>query len=296
MRKVVIVDGAHLKGRYGGCILTASAQDENFQIFPIAFAILDSENDNAWESLIMISKAARAYKKSSFHDHFAEIELVSSGCSEYLRSIGFHHWTRSYCNGERYNILTSNVAESLNAVLKEARELPIVSAIEYICGILTSWFTKRREKATEHKAELTPKAGGLVQSHYEKSTDYKVIRVNEEIYEVKTQLGITVHVYLHNKTCTCEEFDMLKIPCSQAIAAAVKAKIQVHTLAAEEYGHFYWRLAYHKSINHVPDMGILYAVPDDIATLTILAPQRRRPPEVGDEEGEGMYSLLRNWA
>ena len=32
--------------------------------------------------------------------------------------------------GERYNVMTSNVVESLNAVLKEARELPIISLIE----------------------------------------------------------------------------------------------------------------------------------------------------------------------
>lgn len=49
MRKVVVVDGTHLKGRYAGCLLTASAQDGNYQIFSLAFAIVDSENDMLWE-------------------------------------------------------------------------------------------------------------------------------------------------------------------------------------------------------------------------------------------------------
>lgn len=48
MRKVVVVDGTHLKGKYVGCLLTASAQDANYQIFPIAFAVVDGENDQAW--------------------------------------------------------------------------------------------------------------------------------------------------------------------------------------------------------------------------------------------------------
>lgn len=48
MRKVVIIDGTHLKGKYTGCVLTASAQDGNSQIFPIAFGIVDSENDQSW--------------------------------------------------------------------------------------------------------------------------------------------------------------------------------------------------------------------------------------------------------
>lgn len=49
MRKVVIVDGTHLRGKYVGCLLTASAQDGNYQVFPLAGAVVDGENDKAWE-------------------------------------------------------------------------------------------------------------------------------------------------------------------------------------------------------------------------------------------------------
>lgn len=49
MRKVIVVDGMHLKGKYAGCLPTASAQDGNYQIFPLAFAMVDSENDMSWE-------------------------------------------------------------------------------------------------------------------------------------------------------------------------------------------------------------------------------------------------------
>ena len=48
MRKVIVIDGTHLRGRYGGCLVAASAQDANFQVFPIAFGIVNSKNDEAW--------------------------------------------------------------------------------------------------------------------------------------------------------------------------------------------------------------------------------------------------------
>lgn len=48
MRRVVVIDGTHLKGKYGGCLITASCQDGNYQIFPVAFGVVDSENDSAW--------------------------------------------------------------------------------------------------------------------------------------------------------------------------------------------------------------------------------------------------------
>ena len=49
IRKVAVIDGTHLRGKYAGCLLTSSVQDGNYQIFPLAFAIVDGENDKSWE-------------------------------------------------------------------------------------------------------------------------------------------------------------------------------------------------------------------------------------------------------
>lgn len=48
MRKVVVIDRTHLRRHYGGCFVAASAQDSNFQVFPLAVTIVNSENDHAW--------------------------------------------------------------------------------------------------------------------------------------------------------------------------------------------------------------------------------------------------------
>ena len=47
-RPIISVDGTFLKCKFGGILLTASSQDGNNQIFPLAFAIVDSENDVSW--------------------------------------------------------------------------------------------------------------------------------------------------------------------------------------------------------------------------------------------------------
>lgn len=49
MRKLIIIDGTSLKGKCGGWLMSASCQDGNFQNFPLAFAVVDSENDASWE-------------------------------------------------------------------------------------------------------------------------------------------------------------------------------------------------------------------------------------------------------
>lgn len=48
MRKVVLIDGTTIKSKFKGVLLTASMQDANFQVFPLAFSIVDSENEAAW--------------------------------------------------------------------------------------------------------------------------------------------------------------------------------------------------------------------------------------------------------
>jgi hypothetical protein len=49
MRPVIAVDGTHLKGRFGGTMFVATAQDGNEQVYPIAFGYGDSENNDSWE-------------------------------------------------------------------------------------------------------------------------------------------------------------------------------------------------------------------------------------------------------
>ena len=48
MRKAVVVDGNFLQGKYKGRILIATSHDDNFQIFPIEFVVVDTENDESW--------------------------------------------------------------------------------------------------------------------------------------------------------------------------------------------------------------------------------------------------------
>lgn len=47
MCSVVIINGTHLRGKHGGCLLAASPHDGNYQVFPLAIGVVDSENDKA---------------------------------------------------------------------------------------------------------------------------------------------------------------------------------------------------------------------------------------------------------
>ncbi|XP_033131764.1 uncharacterized protein LOC117126779 [Brassica rapa] len=190
MRKVVVVDGTFLNGKYKGTLLTALAQDGNFQIFPIAFAMVDRENDDSWhwfftqlkllipddEGLAIISdmhnsigksirnmyplatrgictyhlyknilgrykgkkafrlvkKGARCFRMSDFTAIFEEIEAIHPALHSYLQRADVRLWTCVHFSGERYNLMTTNIAESMNRALSHARGLNIVRILESI--------------------------------------------------------------------------------------------------------------------------------------------------------------------
>ena len=46
---IIVVDGTFLKSKFGGTLLSATTQDALGKIFPLAFAIVDFENDASWE-------------------------------------------------------------------------------------------------------------------------------------------------------------------------------------------------------------------------------------------------------
>lgn len=48
-RPFIGVDGCHLKGRYKGVLLTAIGVDANMQFYPLAFAIVEAENNDSWK-------------------------------------------------------------------------------------------------------------------------------------------------------------------------------------------------------------------------------------------------------
>ncbi|KAL0000805.1 hypothetical protein SO802_014586 [Lithocarpus litseifolius] len=53
-RPFVGLDGCHIKHRYGGQILSATAKDANDNIFPVAMAVVEQENKESWTRFLEI--------------------------------------------------------------------------------------------------------------------------------------------------------------------------------------------------------------------------------------------------
>ncbi|XP_056847461.1 uncharacterized protein LOC108831235 [Raphanus sativus] len=337
MRKVIVVDGTHLRGKYAGCLLTASAQDGNYQVFPLAIAIVDGENDSSWEWFFkkllafipntndivfvsdrhssiyhglakvivvyanhcacikhlkrniktyykdknlgfLVAKAGRAFRLADFYKAFNEIKRVNASCADYLIGIGFAHWARSHFHGRRYNIMTSNIAESWNAVLREAREYPILALIEFIRAKLMIWFSSRSSDISARLDNFTPKVMEILAMNFESSAGFEVKKIKKLEYEVRNKEGCSFHVDISKRFCSCFEFQVLEIPCQHAIAAAIIAKVKVDSLVAEEYTKNAMVAAYAGSVAPVIDTDNIIELTSQLSELDMFPPSSRRPP------------------
>ena len=66
----------------------------------------------------------------------------------YLMSKDMDKWTQSHDGGRRYGVMTTNISECFNGVLKGARGLPIVAMVEFTWFKLVAYFQNRHKQIT----------------------------------------------------------------------------------------------------------------------------------------------------
>ncbi|GJT91788.1 transmembrane 9 superfamily member 11-like protein [Tanacetum coccineum] len=74
-------------------------------------------------------KACKAYRISDFEERFTTLRNWLPSVANKLDMIGLEKWARVHFPGMRYNYMTSNSAESVNALSRHSRKLPICMMI-----------------------------------------------------------------------------------------------------------------------------------------------------------------------
>ncbi|XVF67497.1 hypothetical protein PTKIN_Ptkin10aG0125800 [Pterospermum kingtungense] len=149
-------------------------------------------------------------------------ELQSMNDGKAYRSlcikIGAKRWARAFSPLRRYHFMTSNVAESLNSALRNARKFPVCTVIEFIQGLIQKWFHERGEKAAERTEILTEHVTKMMVSN-KSYADFMIVKsINS--FEFQVLDGTRERfVNLQEKTCSCRKFQLDLLPYAHAIAA-----------------------------------------------------------------------------
>ena len=171
--------------------------------------------------------------------------------------------------------MTTGIVESLNAVLKNARDLPVLQLVEELRNLLQKWFVTRQQQAMSMSTELTMWADGELRSRYNMSATYLVEPINSKECNVN-YAGISAQVNLDTRSCTCRQFDLDHIPCAHAIAACRFYNISCYTLCSKYFTTKALLSSYSKCI-YPTGNEIDWVVPNHIRDKVVLPHKTRRP-------------------
>ena len=146
------------------------------------------------------------------------------------------HWVEYYFPGNRYGHNTSNIAESLNAWLLDAREKPISALVEDHRHKRMKWFAERREKDLNTEGILVSKAAQQINTALNCARRYSVLKSNNVVHEIFSPETIRTYIVkLDSKTCTCFEWQLSGLPCGHALAVSLKLHHNPREYAKEFY-------------------------------------------------------------
>ena len=116
---------------------------------------------------MLFDKCARAYTKKEFDFNMSTMVSINTGIKQYLLDADPTKWARSHFMSKRYNLMTKNISECMNAILKEVRNRPIASLIEVFRKILQRWFYERQTYGLCFRSRLTIWAEVILQTQEE---------------------------------------------------------------------------------------------------------------------------------
>ena len=163
-----------------------------FCIFHIINNLKTKFKRNTLQIKELFLAAAKSYKIEDFDTNMSEIRKIDERVHQYLQDIGLEKWTKVYSMNNKFRMMTSNIAESLNSAIKNARELPITTLLEYLRGLMQEWTSTNKNIALSTFTKLGKKPEEILNQNYMKSLKLKVIS--------KTFFSI-FHIIIITKCC-----------------------------------------------------------------------------------------------
>ncbi|XP_022861684.1 PKS-NRPS hybrid synthetase CHGG_01239-like [Olea europaea var. sylvestris] len=243
MRPIIIVDGRTLNSKYQGKLIITTCQDANIQIYPLAFGIVDSENDMSMRWFF--TKLREVIEKVEDLAFVIDREQPLINSMAEVFPDAHHGYCMYHIQGNlktRMSIqhITSNNAESFNALFKKDRELLILALIENICTKLQQWFHDQHVELQNCTSVLAP------------AQEERLFKAAE----LPKQLNV-------------EPLDELRFSVECALAVAMYRGFAARILCSHYYTSNYLRVAYAKTIFPLPNE-VEWEILDHIRPLNIL--------------------------
>ncbi|GJS78657.1 mutator type transposase [Tanacetum coccineum] len=220
-RQLLGLDRAFMKGNYPGQMITAVSVDDNNGIYHVAYGIVESEYKDSYRqkgllpalkdlfpaaehrycvrhihdniNLIykgghykeLLWKCATAITEVHFERAMDEFKGYNRLAHKWLRKIPPKHWSRSQFSGRaNCDLLINNICEVFNRQLLEARDSPVITALEYVREYLMKRIVIVQKVIEKSQGPLTPTVTKIFNAIKEKASECVVVWNGAELFQV----------------------------------------------------------------------------------------------------------------
>ncbi|XP_073127419.1 uncharacterized protein [Henckelia pumila] len=143
-RPLIFLDGTHIKNKYKGCLLVTVAKDANDDIFTLAYAVVDAENDSNWEWFCYHLKNVLASQYIMVFHRYTFFSDRHPGLIKAIQSVfpGSYH---SYCLRHLVD----------NFVKQVLRRYPLHNKKHWSSVLKKAAYTPLRHEFTQHIKSIT---------------------------------------------------------------------------------------------------------------------------------------------
>ncbi|GJR24710.1 transposase, MuDR, MULE transposase domain protein [Tanacetum coccineum] len=164
-------------------------------------------------------KICKAYTREDFAASMNILQIVQPDAYKKLCDARPERWSKAHCPLVRYNYMTSNSVESVNACSVIYRKELVLKLAETYRAMVQQWYYERRQLAANMTYEIIDWAAHKVAKNM-KSVKWVVKGVNEYQYEVSDDQYIR-DVNLQAGTCECRKWQLSGLPRGHVIAVTL---------------------------------------------------------------------------
>ncbi|MQL68849.1 hypothetical protein Taro_001139 [Colocasia esculenta] len=276
----------------------------------IAYAVTEQEYEDTMMAMELNSADAKEWVLQNDVEHWSHARFpgqrFGSLNTQAICSITFCHlWAYSYrdnllqnvlnkvtvCSGHllqifdvnlisftlpyRFGELYSNLAESFNNWIHDARSLPILQMVDKIRVQMMEMAAKRKIDAALWDTPYCPKVQKIIEKNLQERRSLAIRHSDGIKFEVVESMKTYV-VDLHLQTCSCGHWQLVKIPCKHACAAIGSNKEAVTQYVSAFYSTEVYRAAYETNIQPIPTFDM--PDPPQPSEVLIKPPTTKRLP------------------
>ncbi|XP_074284004.1 uncharacterized protein LOC141608561 [Silene latifolia] len=220
------------------------------------------------------------------------MKFLSRDAWFFLNDIPPRHWSRhAFDYSCKSNLLLNNVCEVFNVVLKDARDKPILTQLEWMRKYVMQRICQKREGAKSYEGRVMPYVEKYLERAKDESRFAHFMQSDEHEFEVELR-GEQVVVNLKDRSCGCNHWNLTGLPCPHAMACLLEKRMDPKDYVDASYSKEKYMLTYANRVSPMPGArhwkpaGMPEPLSPALRTMSGRPKGKKRRKEAGEKEDQ----------